>query len=353
MSLRIGLIARCESSRGLAIQSHNLFLHVPVERVLLVRRQPHALDCEERPEWYPGATHITYDHINHTLPQEIVMEWLEGLDVVFTVETPYDWRFPDWARSMRVKTVIQGNPEFYRHDQDSHILAGNNNYKAHPDAWWWPTPWRLDRLPPGQVVPVPMPDIEPVAYTGNPPRFLHVVGKRAYEDRNGTDIVINALRGIEEPCDFTINGFGWELPEINLLPNVPVNLTVERAGVEDRWGMYRDQSILVLPRRYGGLSLPALEAAVSGLGVLMPSCSPNQVLASGFLAARDDRTINMACGRVNVADVNFRDLSAAINDLIRNPEEVQRMQKNSLAMVPRWSECLPIYMDEFERVCNS
>lgn len=353
--MKIGLIARCEYARGLAIQSKGFYDHMPVDRVLLVRRQPHVLDCDERVDWYPGATHITYDHIAHTLPQEIVMEWLEGLDVVFTVETPYDWRFPDWARSMRVKTVIQGNPEFYRHDQDAHIIAGDNSYKAHPDAWWWPTPWRIDRLPPGQVVPVPMPDRLPTA-AGAEPKFLHVVGKRAYEDRNGTDVVINALRSIEVPCEITIQGFGWELDaefiRRQLLPGSPVRLDVDVVGVEDRWGMYRDQSVLVLPRRYGGLCLPALEAAACGLGVLMPDCSPNSVLASGFVSARDERTVQLACGPVRMADVDFRTLAAKINELAGNPAEIARMQARSLAMVPRWSEMREIYLTELERVVS-
>lgn len=251
MGLRLGLIARCETARGLAIQSKGIFDALDFAKVLLVRVQAHKRDCDEAPEWYPNAQHVTYDHLSHTLPQEEVMAWLEGLDVVFSVETTYDWRLPDWARSMRVRTVIQGNPEFYRHDQPDYA------HQAQPDCWWWPTTWRLDRLPPGRVVPVPMPDIEPTAKVGGVPRFLHVVGKRAFEDRNGTDIVINALRSIEEPCDFTINGFGWELPEITLPLNSPVRLSVERAGVQDRWSMYRDQSLLVLPRRYGGLCLDA------------------------------------------------------------------------------------------------
>lgn len=354
--MKIGLIARCEYARGIAIQSHNFFEHMPVDRVLLVRKQAIDLDCDERPEWYPGATEVTYDHINHRLPQVEVMEWLEGLDVVFTVETPYDWRLPDWARNMHVRTVIQGNPEFYRHDQVQQMVDAYN-YKAHPDAWWWPTPWRTDRLPTGRVVPVPMPDCPTIARTDGEVNFLHVVGKRAFEDRNGTDIVINALRSIEEPCDFTINGFGWELDPGQIRASVgfgsPVRLHINEAGVEDRWSMYRDQSVLVLPRRYGGLCLPALEAAASGLAVSMPACSPNDVLAADLYSARGDRHIALACGPVASADTDFRELGLHLTDLARNPEHVRTLQKIQLAAVPRWSDYRDVYIEELERVCNS
>lgn len=345
--MKIGLIARCEYARGIAIQSRNFYDHMPVERVLLVRKQAVDLDCEERPEWYPGATHVTYDHLKHTIPEDACKEWLEGLDVVFTVETTYDWRFADWARSLGVKTVIQGNPEFFRHDQ-------SDLYRAHPDAWWWPTPWRVDRLPTGRYVPVPMPDFEPIARTDGEVNFLHVVGKRAYADRNGTDIVINALRAIQEPCDFTIHGFGHEIRERDvrntLSINSPVRLHFEESGVEDRWDMYRDQSVLVLPRRYGGLCLPALEAAACGLAVSMPACSPNHVLAVDMYPARDDGYLNLACGRVPTADTGFYELGKHLTDLARSPGTVRSLQEIQLKQAPRWSEYRQVYLDELAMV---
>ena len=92
MAIRLGLIARSEVARGIALQSRNFYDHMPVDDVLLVR-MPRP-DCKEAPEWYPGATHAAYDPIRHQLDEELVTDWLEGLDVVFTVETPNDWRMP-------------------------------------------------------------------------------------------------------------------------------------------------------------------------------------------------------------------------------------------------------------------
>lgn len=344
--MKIGLIARCEYARGIAIQSKNFYDHMPVERTLLVRMPEHKLDCDERPEWYPGATNVEYDALLHRLPEAEVREWLDGLDVVFTVETPNDWRLPDWAREQGVKTVIQGNPEFYRHDHEEYA------WQAHPDAWWWPTPWRMDRLPPGRLVPVPMPDYvaSNSRHHNDRPSYLHVVGKRAYADRNGTDIVINALRGIEEPCDVTISGFGWELPEITLPIGSPVNLTVERVGVPNRWDMYADQSVLVMPRRYGGLCLPALEAAACGLAVMMPNVSPNETLASILVDARDGQPLRLACGRIWPVDVDHMDLARAIDNLTRNPILIVAARLKSVMQVPRWTEMRQVYLDELAAV---
>lgn len=346
--MKIGLIGRCERWRGLAIQSKNFYDNVPVDKVLLVRMPPQSLDCDERPEWYPGAAHIEYDSRFHQLDERVVMEFFDGLDVVFSVETPYDWRLPDWARRAGVKTVIQGNPEFYRNDQAEFA------HQAEPDAWWWPTPWRIDRLPRGQVMPVPMPDMAPTAATNDERlRFLHVIGKRAYGDRNGTDIVIAALRAIEEPCDLTIHGVGWELPEVPVPFGSPVRLEVERVGIEDRWAMYENQHVLLMPRRYGGLCLPALEAAACGLAVMMPDVSPNETMASLFVSGRTDLApIRLAAGHIQTVDVSHMELARRINELCRDPAQVRHAMTASQANVPRWSEMRQVYLDELERVCS-
>ena len=47
-------------------------------------------------------------------------------------------------------------------------------------------------------------------------------------------------------------------------------------GVADRWDLYRDADVLVSPRRFGGLSLPVLEAIGMGLVVMMTDCEPNR-----------------------------------------------------------------------------
>lgn len=343
--MKIGLIARAEYARGLAIQSRNFYDHMPVDRVLLVvMPRP---DCDQSMT-YGGCQQIIYDDMNHTLDERVVREWMDGLDVVFTVETPYDWRLPDWARSMGVKTVIQGNPEFYRHGQEGFERL------AHPDAWWWPTPWRWNQVPHSRpwdrVMPVPMPHRQVSARRTGRPRFLHVVGKRAYADRNGTDIVMDCLRAIQTQVDFTISGFGWELPEIVAPSNV--NLTVEREGVTDRWTMYEDHSVLILPRRYGGLCLPALEAAACGLGVSMPDCSPNEVLASDLIPCRIDRPLRLATGRLLVADVTHVDLARRIDEIADSQSRITEMQLLSLKNVPRWADMKQVYVEALERIVD-
>ena len=342
--MKLGLIARDEIARGLAIQSKNFYDNMPVDKVLVVD-MPRP-DCAKAPEWYPGAWHIGYDAVLHRLDEAHVRDWMSDLDVIFTVETPYDWRLPEWARSMGVKTVIQGNPEFYRHN-----LPGFE-HQAHPDAWWWPTRWRLASLPAGQVIPVPMPDnIERTAGRRHDPFVaLHVAGKRAWLDRNGTDIFCSALANCMKPIVARIHGIDEELPRV--LPRDGVTVESHPSAIDDRWQMYDGAHLLVLPRKYGGLCLPALEAAACGLGVMMTDCPPNAELASELIPARSTREINLACGQVTIHEVSQIDLGKHLDWASSHPDEVARMQSQSYESVPRWSQWRDRYLTELEGVCQ-
>lgn len=339
--MKIGLIARAEYARGLAIQSKNFYDHMPVDRVLLVH-MPNP-DCALADGWYQNAT-VVPSLPGHTLDEQIVREWMDGLDVIFTVETPYDWSLPRWAREMGVKTVIQGNPEFVRHGQPAY------SHFEHPDAWWWPTSWRLDLLPPGRVVPVPMPDrpFTAAKELDGPLKVFHVVGKRAFADRNGTEVVINALRSLRTDVEVTLFGLDHSLPPIERVRGLTVN--VRNEGVQDRWDMYSGQHLLVLPRRYGGLCLPALEAAASGCAVMMPDTSPNEELAGIRVPTRGTRTISVAAGNLQTADLHFTDLAMEINCWADNRLALAEHQEAAYDHTPRWSTYRDIYMEEFARL---
>jgi hypothetical protein len=76
--MRLGLIARAETRRGLGIQCRNFFDHMPVERVLRID-MPRP-DGPVDKGWYPGAWPIDYDDQNHALNENLVRQWLDGLD---------------------------------------------------------------------------------------------------------------------------------------------------------------------------------------------------------------------------------------------------------------------------------
>lgn len=337
--MKIGLIARSEYARGLAIQSKNFYDHMPVDRVLLVH-MPTA-DCALRDDWYDNPT-IVDSLPGHTLHEPTVREWMSGLDIIFTVETPYDWELPRWAREQGVRTVIQGNPEFVRHHIPEYA------HWQHPDAWWWPTSWRLGALPYGQVMPVPMPDHPATAADpwNGPLRIYHIAGKRAFADRNGTDTVINALRALQPDIKVTLHGLEHSLPEIQPVRNLAVD--VENIGVPNLWDMHANQHILVMPRKYGGLCLPALEAASRGIAVMMTDVSPNVELASILVPSMPGRKIRVACGEIGTAEIHHYALAQEINAFANDRDRLALAQQNAYRMVPRWSTWRDTYLRAME-----
>ena len=336
--MRIGLIARCEIARGLAIQSRNFYDNMPVDRVLLVVvPRP---DCATAPEWYPTGTVVaSYDPVRHELNEQTVREWLRGLDVVFTVETPYDWRVPLWCKELGVKLIIQGNPEFVRHMDDPSL--------PHPDAWWWPTSWRLDELPPGKVMKVPMhtPLQRPVN-ADSKLRLVHVVGKRAYADRNGTDVLPQVVRALQSDVKLTIYGIDGQLPEFRRMRNVELELHPN--GVNYKWEMYQDQDVLVMPRRYGGLCLPALEAAACDLVVMMPHIDANQELAAVTVGGGRRRPLKLACGTIAMVDPDYGKWAEAIDMLAQDRALLAEQQRVQYALLPTWTVWRQRYLDEME-----
>lgn len=343
---RVGIIVRA-NEKGLGTQTRNAWQNYPFDSTLLV------LDGNRRalehPEWYPGAHTARYDPILHEFTAEsrpAVEAFLDEIDVLFSVETPYDWSLgaerSGWKRTLR---VIQGNPEFYTHETKPD--------RAQPDRWTWPTTWRTDKLPPGPVVPVPAPTdcwAKP-ASLDEPMTIVHVAGHRANADRNGTDPFMDSLRYLAgPPVRARVYGQDGQLPE---LPRLPANVEVEMKpnGVLDRWEMYDDAHILVMPRRYGGLCLPVQEALTAGLAVVMTDCPPNpQTWPIKPLSHGRGRLIRTPGGNIPTHVVSARSIGQALMRYERHPGTLPKQMEQSLQWAEdhSWEVLKPMYDELFQ-----
>jgi glycosyltransferase involved in cell wall biosynthesis len=307
-NMRVGLVARADD-RGLGMMTWEVHRHLHITRTLVVREpgaeahgfQPHL-------DRYRLPTVVTFNAPN--LPEPTVRAWLDGLDVVYGAETWYDERFPRWAAEAGVATVLHAMPEFYRPEMASTVT-------------WAPTRWRLDLLPAGdmtRVVPVPVdprPIARPHTHEMSRLRVVHVVGRRAAADRNGTLVLARALPYLRD-CDVRVWCQDRRLPAMRRPARV--GLDVRLGGVADRWSMYEGADVLVLPRRYGGLCLPALEAMACGLAVVMPDCSPNDEWPTIRVPAVRDGELRAPGGVVERWNADPRALAQTINRLGDRPE---------------------------------
>jgi hypothetical protein len=111
------------------------------------------------------------------------------------------------------------------------------------------------------------------------PRFLHSIGKEAAHDRNGTLVVIEALKHTTADFELVLKA----QPPYVLNCDDP-RVTLDLSAPEDQEQLYSGYTALLYPRRYGGLALPMNEALISALPVIMPNISPNyQALPAEWL----------------------------------------------------------------------
>jgi glycosyltransferase involved in cell wall biosynthesis len=341
---RVGIIVRA-NERGLGTQTRAAWQNYPFDATLLVldgnRR------AQEHPEWYPDAFKVRYDPVIHEFEDwNQVSAFLDEVDVVFSVETLYDWTLASVGRGIDVKTVVQGNPELYGHNEDPK--------RHHPDRWTWPTTWLTDKLPPGPVVPVPVPTDcwAEAASPDEPLTVVHVGGFRANEDRNGTKLFIESLPFLNgsNPVRVRIYSQDGTLPS---LPRVPPNVDVElyENGVLDRWAMYEGAHVLVMPRKYGGLCLPVQEAMTAGLAVLMTDCPPNpQTWPIKGIPAGRGRLVRTPGGNIMTAVANSRLIGHALLRLEAQREGLEALMAGSRKWAEEhtWEKLKPMYDDLFQ-----
>lgn len=310
--MRWGLIARSETDRGLGIQTKAMFDNLSPDTTLVVVVPGSGFAAH--PENYPGSTIVKLD--NHQLDEEIVRDWWKGLDVVVSVETLYDWRLVEWAKADGVRTVVHGNPEFW--------MASN----PQPDMWWWPTKWRTDKLPQGLIVPVPVERRLNVAAPLDDTnlRAVHIAGNAMF-DRNGTGILLNGMRQVPKGVKLHI------YHQTPLARNFHSHIR-HLGSVTDRWSMYEGQHVLVLPRRYGGLCLPALEAMSCGLVPIMPNCSPNFYWPIYTVEGDLGREIQMQGGTIETYDAYTTQVANALKFFAADLRRLERYQ----TAVAEWVE---------------
>jgi glycosyltransferase involved in cell wall biosynthesis len=260
--MRLGLIARADN-RGLGQQTWAVQRNLKPAKTMVVdcdSAQPLDLHLERFPNAYivrglPSA--YEYQH------------FVDGLDAVYTAETGYGdlWTH---ANKAGVKTVLHANYEFL-------------DPRDQPSVWAAPSPWHLDRFPAGaQHLPVPI-ELDRFPVTEKPltaSRFLHIVGRPAIHDRNGTLDLLQALQHVTATITVTVTcqlpGYvGSLIHDHNIRTPNNVTLILDSVDRDFYWTAYQHQDALILPRRFGGLCLPANEAIGAGIPVIMPDIDPN------------------------------------------------------------------------------
>jgi glycosyltransferase involved in cell wall biosynthesis len=267
MSHKVGAICRMDST-GLGIQSKEFFDHIPCKALVVdVSRVNQSM--KQNHEWYPNSPIVYFTRVpNFRFNPAVIKDFLKGLEVLVAFETPYDFTIFPLAKLMGIKTVLQLNYEFL--DYPSNLPA--------PDLFAAPSLWHYDEIPDPKVflpVPVNTNHFRPVLKEKT---FVHIAGKPAVHDRNGTYTFLKSLKYVRNDIKVILKCQDKiKLPELaKLISEVPphISITQDYTNHPNYWDNYTG-GVLVLPRKYGGLSLGINESIAAEMPVIATDISPN------------------------------------------------------------------------------
>ena len=270
--MRIGLIARSDNS-GLGNQTRELAKMLKPNKIMLIDSS-YFNDNPQNPEWY---SHYNVTTINGFASSSQVYEFLKDLDVVLSCEIFYNNSFVGIAQKLGVKTVLQYNYEFLDYLKSPNLPL--------PTALVSPSSWHLDKVirkfgdrthvsllpPPTAVEGLRRARESNLGQRHG--RILHIAGRAAVKDRNGTKTVIQMMNHLESDIVLDIR------TQTKLdFPVKDKRINIINDNVKDYTELYSGYDAMILPRRYAGLCLPMNEALLSGLPVFMTDISPNNYL---------------------------------------------------------------------------
>lgn len=349
--LRVGLWGARHDNTGLGIQTKEFYDHIEPDKTLVVDIS--ALNASRGkisklyPERYPKNAEI----ISGFPGQHEVDRFLRDLDIVFMIESPYTYQIIDEAKRRGIKTVLQYNYEFLDYFERPEWPM--------PDCLASPTVWNIDIVKQrfgirSKVVHLPVPVNRqrlPFKPRTKAKTFLHIAGHKTLDNRNGTDVVLEAIDLVKsKDVEFRI----YTQHSINAPANISVR--VETKEVENYWELYGNEEILLLPRKYGGLSLQMQESLSVGMVPVMTNVLPQNT----FL---DEEGLILCSGlkklytrmNLNSYQVNPKVLADKIDQLVESPKLVARLShhSNKLATAISWEKLKPVYFELFEELVNA
>jgi len=342
--MRIGLIARADHT-GLGIQSLGFYRNIPCKALVIDFHrmgQPHSAHILE-PDFsrFPNEQVFTWGTVHRPfggIPPEIIENFVKDLDILFCMETPYDYEVFNICKRKKVKTVLQLNYEFLDYPSDL----------PYPTLFAAPSLWNYDLIPnPKCYLPVPA-EPQPVMYSPN--TFLHVAGRHAVHDRNGTQTLFDALNYVRNDITLIVRA---QQDTLFVPPNRRSNITMvvdtknKKSHLENYTG-----GVLVMPRKYGGLCLPMNEAISFGMPVIATDISPNNTwLPREWLVEANH------CGQlrgkktVEMFEANPVKLGQMIDDFCNmypRAHEIAKDLRDSIS----WERLKPRYLEVFNELLS-
>lgn len=337
--MRLGMIGRADDG-GLGVMTQEIARHLRPDRVLVARLEGRSSNREGYdPERLraDGSSSLREESWDGGTFADSALRWLtDEVDAVYTAETTYDPRLAAVCSERGVRLYVHVMPELFGADvrraqeQGASLLL--------------PTSWERERVPDARLLPVPVAGDRLPGRVRSTVRTLLHPSAPAMLDRNGTELVREAIGQVRQPCTLLVSGpeAPAERTRVGVVDVVPVGHR------RDYWSVYENADALLLPRRYGGLSLPMQEAASLGMPVVTTNLAPQNEWAHFSTMVVPDptpRSATMKGGRFDVWSVDRYRLAATIDALLSSDDLAAAASEQSLMHAARldWSRMTAIW----------
>lgn len=355
--MKLGLWGARMDNSGLGYQTQAFFKYMLPIKTLVVdisglERLPERV-MKQYPERFTGPN---VSFVKGFPTHGDMEEFLQGLDVVFIAESAYNNDFYRLAKSKGVKVANQYNFEFFD-------WIAYPQFET-PDLFIAPSTWNYDRVTEfckekgAKHVYLHAPvdrDVIRYRHIDSVTSFVHIAGRPATHDRNGTRTFLEAVtldRDLNLPAIVYTQDKALA-DEIRAdYPRVRV-----KESVNNYTDLYKKGSVLVMPRKYGGNCLPMNEALAAGMPVIMSDLSPqNDFLPKHWLVPAKETNIEFVPRvKVPVYECSPYELylkmrwfkSLSYKDMIK-----QNLHADKLADTISWKTMAPKYQEVLEALCQ-
>lgn len=361
--MRIGLIARSDNS-GLGVQTHEFYKHMKPDKTMVVdisKYNGNKVYPERYGQW---STFISGFPSNSDVDM-----FLRDLDVVFIAEAAYNPYLYDRARELDVKTAVQHNYEFNdwlikpTYPKPDMLISPSMWHFEDTQAWCEANGVKHVYL----HCPVDR-DLLKMRVIKQARTFLHMAGRAAAHDRNGTNTVIDASKHLKTNAKIVIHfqgeqGLGHQTTSTiaDYMRRVeasgdPSKVMLQQNEFDNYADVYNQGDVLLLPRRYGGNCLPVNEALSVGMPVIMTDISPNnQLLPKNWLVPAYKVGEFTPRTQIDIYEADPRKLAEVIDSFYNSTESqmwFSNIEAGKIAEKISWNTLKPEYERVLRELCH-
>lgn len=333
--VRIGIVARVDNG-GLGIMTLDFFKNFFVEKVLTITASYQ--NDYQRYEGWEGTEQIICQRGAPTL--EEIDRFLEGLDLVVTFETPYNWNIYKRAREKGVKTIL-----IPMYEWTEEVLP------EMPDLLLCPSDLDYEVLSePKKLVHTPI-NTKLINFKERTQAktFVFQNGHGGFMGRNSMQEFLNAIPFVKSDVKFIVRS------QVDFTPLEDPRVTYQH-GEQDYNTMWDEGDIYIHLHKFDGLSLPLNEAMAAGFPIIALDLPPMNKFLNKELLVKPEGISKVKIYR-NVDFATFSPVKVAeMIDKVASmsSEQIKALSQESKANADKWSwdNQKPKFLDVFHELCN-